>query len=436
MEKKNRLSLWSWITVALIGFAVLYTDLSRFRDPVGEKYITYMTPGAADFILTFNGTRAILAGVNPYHNDSSEFDDPWGRDKLLNTENGFKQYYPVSHFVLYMPLALITSGNSHRAGKLWFHFNLLCLGLLALLVWYFSFSILHLKSEFGPFLCFYSMVALSLHSGTELGLERGQSDLFLATLCWFAVCFAWKNRPFETMLLVTAATSIKGYTLLLAMGLGLLFVNRKQILPAVGGGLVSLAVLILPGYRYFKDGVDSMQVRANMFWDTWFNHGFKNLVYYFSPRYADLGRAVLVVLSLIATVFCWSAAKSALKKKSGSETEGLWLIAFSVSALGTMLGVSSLSIDYNLILILPGVLVLAFGYQRLFPEEEVKYSSRFKTGTGFALALSVFLLWFPAVHSEHFSTAAVGILGVIGILGAIALLALVLGMSKPSMARL
>jgi hypothetical protein len=38
--------------LVLVLMLALWSDLSRFQDPLGDKYVFLMPPGAADFIAT------------------------------------------------------------------------------------------------------------------------------------------------------------------------------------------------------------------------------------------------------------------------------------------------------------------------------------------------------------------------------------------------
>ena len=56
---------------AVVVALALWGDLSRFADPVGDKLVFYMRPGAADFISTYQGARMLLAGLDPYRDRKS-----------------------------------------------------------------------------------------------------------------------------------------------------------------------------------------------------------------------------------------------------------------------------------------------------------------------------------------------------------------------------
>src|SRR5689334_4522443 len=95
---------WSAAALLLSVAVVLYTDVSRFVDPVGEKYVSVMPPGSADFYVPFNGARALLKGLDPYHHDDRSLFDPWQREEAIGGVH-FRQFYPPSHLLLYVPLA-------------------------------------------------------------------------------------------------------------------------------------------------------------------------------------------------------------------------------------------------------------------------------------------------------------------------------------------
>jgi hypothetical protein len=65
-----------WILSLLLG-GVVWIDLVRHRDPIGEKHFPLLAPGAADFSGIFDGTRVFLAGENPYCYHAPGFVDRW-----------------------------------------------------------------------------------------------------------------------------------------------------------------------------------------------------------------------------------------------------------------------------------------------------------------------------------------------------------------------
>lgn len=99
-----RLGGWAWAAMAIVTWVVLYTGSIRFLDPVGEKMIGFMPPGGADFAYPFNGARALLAGINPYVHSEPSLIDPWRRDEPIAGVI-FRQFYPPTHLLLYVPLA-------------------------------------------------------------------------------------------------------------------------------------------------------------------------------------------------------------------------------------------------------------------------------------------------------------------------------------------
>jgi hypothetical protein len=115
---------------------------------------------------------------------------------------------------------------------------------------------------------------------------------------------------------------------------------------------------VLPVWRYFGDAAKGATARADMFWPVWYNHGFRNLVYRWFPAWAERGRTGLTAFALAVAVGAWVQTFRAATRGSQAAS-AFWLAIFATASLGTLLGYSALSVSYNLILILPGTLVLA-----------------------------------------------------------------------------
>ena len=121
-----RLSRSAWVGLLLAVLVVAYTGSTRYLDPVGEKYVDFMTPGGGDFVVPYNGARGLLMGENPYNHNNPALFDPWGRDQMDRGFN-FRQAYPPSHLSAYMPLVIISGGDFRVGSRIWFHLNLACL---------------------------------------------------------------------------------------------------------------------------------------------------------------------------------------------------------------------------------------------------------------------------------------------------------------------
>ena len=68
---------WGISILMLVTVVIVWTQVDRYLDPVGEKTVFVMQPGAADFVAPFEAARALLMQVNPYWNDIPELKDPF-----------------------------------------------------------------------------------------------------------------------------------------------------------------------------------------------------------------------------------------------------------------------------------------------------------------------------------------------------------------------
>ncbi len=379
-NSKQTRSSWSWVAICLIAFVVLWTDLRRFQDPVGEKYMTYMRPGAADFIPFFFGACALVSGANPYRNDVAAWRDPWQREALVDGVRSGQVYLPT-HLLLYTPLVLaaggdpLQGGNPRLAGRYWFDLNLGFLLLLAAVTWRILARVeagAHPLSTSSLPLLLFLVFSLALNVGTEQGLERGQSEILTALLCWTAVLLVLKERPGAAMFLAVAAALLKGYGILFAGGLGLLLLDRRYLKRAAWGAAIAIGVLLLPVARYLPDALAMARLRllgldpAFPFIESWQNHSFRNLALQLAPAaWVSVSENLLRIVALGATALAWLNARRALRRDPAAPETALWLSLFSVGSLGTMTGFPSVSYSYNTIQVLPGVLVVALGQDRL-----------------------------------------------------------------------
>src|SRR5262249_10937236 len=119
------------VTLAL----VLWANLSRLRDPVGEKVLFFKEPGAADFALPFLASAAMLGGEDPYLTRNPAFLDPWKREYDLGDGRRSAQVYLPTHFLVLAPLVKATGGDYREAGRIWFEVNALVFVLLAVVTW-------------------------------------------------------------------------------------------------------------------------------------------------------------------------------------------------------------------------------------------------------------------------------------------------------------
>jgi hypothetical protein len=347
-----------WLLFALVGL-VLWTDLVRYQDPIGEKHFALLEPGAADFSVIFDGTRVFMDGHNPYYFRDADSQDRWGRADVIGGR-WFRVSYQPSHFLVYLPIALLTT-NNREAGRLIFDVSMALYLLLAVVAWRLTLRVTsppdHAQRLLVLLLPIFA-VLLGTNIGTALSLARCQSDVINAALSWSAVLLFLGGRRFWPMFMLIAAASMKGYPVLLGVGLFLLGLRRGGWRAELAGVLAGLVFWLAPVLPYLHDGFIAALSHANGFFTPhWLNHSFRNLFFHLSPGLADPGRWAMVLLGLLVSAGCWRQAHLALRHEDARAT-AVWLPVFATSALMTMVGMSTLSYIYNQILLLPGVLVL------------------------------------------------------------------------------
>ena len=196
-------------------------------------------------------------------------------------------------------------------------------------------------------------------------------------MLWFAVFLFYRGAYGTAAFLTTWGVFIKGYPVLLAVGLIVLAITRGAGKRAVFGAFLATAINTIPVLPYLKDALIGTQFRANLFAATWYNHGFRNTVHTLFPQASEVGRVVLAALALVVTLLAWWMLKSTSKKGPVSV---LWLVMFATAALGTMIGYSSFSVSYNLIEIFPGALILVGSQSRM--GDSLHFSDRQKNFLG------------------------------------------------------
>jgi hypothetical protein len=352
---------WALIALTLMGAIALYTDMRRLENPVGEKYFRAYHSGQTDFSYPYLGARALLAGVNPYHHNRPELDSPYYAIERIDGVD-YKQLYPPGHFILLLPLARWFGADWVPAARVWFHFLLAALFGLAIITRALLRQItqLPLSLLWIPFIA----VCIFLNHGVELGIERGQSDIVTSLFCWGAALCMLRRRIGAAVFLTVCGTCIKGYPILFAVGLGLLTLSRRNWRRALWGGLLGSALMVLPGLRYLGDAINGMRHRSDMFWNHFYNLGFRNVAYFIKPDWDIDGRRILSAVALCTTILAWFQARQALRRGSKS-SEALWLTVFTTASLGTVMGYSALSVMYNLVLIVPGLFIIVACQDRL-----------------------------------------------------------------------
>ena len=359
MPPRPQLGWWAALSLCVIAGTVLLGDVDRFENPQGEKHVYQYGEGQVDFSYTYLSARALLAGVNPYRHDRPEFTSGIWRP---SDYGGYKQIYPPGSILMQVPLVWWKGTDWGAAAQIWFRLSLVALVVLAVITWTLAVRILGmpLSPMWIPFL----LVCLALNTGVEMALERGQSDIVVALLAWGAVACFLRGRPGASVFLAMWGVSIKGYPLPLAGGLFLLSLDKRPRKYLLCGAAAGLVVFVLPVWSYWRDALRAARVRTDIFWAVWYNHGFGSAVYSFAPAWREKGRLILSVFALVVTIAAWWQCRRALTRgvPGGS---ALWVVSFATAALGMMIGYPSLSISYNLVLVLPGILLLVASQERL-----------------------------------------------------------------------
>jgi hypothetical protein len=374
---------WAWFALFVAAATVLLADMSRFRPPVGEKYVFFVANGGADLTPSLNSGAAFLKGENPYHYVPEKYPylDPAARDDAKR----LTYLYPPSHFVLYLPLVRIFGHVGLTVARIQFY---LSLGLLVLL----SFTLLELLSaimrvsrELRLALLPLLVLILAIHPGSELGLERGQSDVITAVCCWGALAAYRRGWIATGAFLAVASVLLKGYGLIMAVGLLTAGLGRHSWRATFMGAFIAVALLLVPVARYLPDAFGAYAVRSQMFWSNWTNQGFFNLLYTLRPRAAFNGRYVLTGIGVAVTALTWFPLRTSLRGDQPPARRAFWLSLFGLASLTVVIGYSRNSIAYNLIIVLPGVLILALSQDRILLGASAVL--RGVLGVGFAFAV-------------------------------------------------
>jgi len=348
----SQLGTWAFIGLWAALATVLVSDINRFLWPVSEKYVDHIGAGGADLLPSFNSARALLDGQSPYH-----YEHKWPRVPHSANYGGFLYQYPPTHALVYVPLVWFTHGNFGLAARVHFYLSLLAIAAVAVALVELTGAALTLSRDLRRALVPMIAVVIALNPGSQLGFERGQSDVFTAALCWGAVACFQRRRFALAAFLGVASGLLKGYGVPFGAGLALLGLRRDAWRATLLGAAFALLVLLAPVARYLPDAVGAYGTRAEMFWSSWNNQSIYNLVYTFSPPSAAWGRKLAIGASGLVTVLSWWRAHRALAR--GTEQESaIALGLFTCSSLIFILTFSLNSLVYNTALVLPGGLFL------------------------------------------------------------------------------
>jgi hypothetical protein len=363
-------SLGPWAALAFVVAAstVLFSDANRFLPPVHEKYTDVAGKGGADLIPSFNAACALLDGQNPYRSDPKKYPDPYwfsrGEDEQIT------YLYAPTHALVYVPFALLSGRNFDVAARMQFFFSIMLLGVIGAAIADLIHQVTPISPELRIGLAIASMLVLGLNPGSQLGLERGQSDLLTSALCWCAAALFCRGFLGTAAFLALGGGLLKGYGLALFAGivlLGLLSKDRAHKRAVSVGAVAGAAVLLLPVARYLPDAAAALPVRTGMFWPGWVNQSLFSLAYFLLPSAAGFTRWLVVVWAAAVTTIAFVRLCSVWLRPELSRERALHMTLFATAAITLLLSFSSNSIAYDGVVVLPGALIIA-GVQCAFSE--------------------------------------------------------------------
>lgn len=375
----GRLSQWIAVLLPLLA------TLDRFRRPTGDKFVFPHLNGSADLWLPYLGARAIVAHLDPYGPLPAYLLEP----------SGWPSTYPPTMLALYVPLVWATGSNVELACQVFYWINIVALGALSIVTWRLSIRLVDPRDRAdSSFLVM--LIALSLNGLTMFALDRGQSEIVSAALCWGAILLFLRGEHGWSMAAITLAGAIKGYAVPVGIGLLLATRGKKQVLRGLGAAAaVSLAVTV-PVAQYLEHGFSSMLVRADFsFIPVWFNHSFKNAFFQFSEKLGDSGRRWMLVLT--AVTMLGSLWRLIVAKRKGTKREiAARAVVFAGTALALAIGLPVYSAPYNYVLVLPAMLLVSTRFPDFVRLMQLRQPLANVLGLVLvsALALALRLRWF------------------------------------------
>lgn len=402
-----------WVTVTLVCVAAVAvaTDLSRLEAPQGDRYVNYMVHWPSDFRANLEATRALVAGLNPYR---QTLPGAISSESVPIDGVTYHFFYLPTHLLLYVPIALVTSSND-VAAHAWFYVVLLLLFALAAMTWRLAGAITPTP---GMALALV-FVLIALQPGTLLAVERLQSDLVIAFSVWLALLLLLRGRFGAAAFVAVAAAMVKPHAALFALGVVALGVDRRRWKPIAAGTAAALALLFAPVARFSADAVRAIWWRAGVFWANWSNWGLADVAHAIHPRFVGVGRVVLCALCLAAAVACWIRLRRALAGGDAPE-RALWSVLFTVCALETVLGSANMLFTYAMVLVEPGLLVLALAQPYVHDRLALSPRARVAAGAWMTLLAATFWLVRPWWRTTTVPLAGFAILGFVVTAGLIA----------------
>ena len=411
-----KLGNWAFLALWVAAATVLLTDANRFLPPGGEKYADRVGEGGCDLLPSFDSAYALLDGQNPYHYSLKHLPNAFDENEK------HKYQYPPTHFLVYVPFVLYAGDDFLRMSRSQFFVTLIAALLLALAMVDLAAAVVPISMELRFALLPVLLYVLTLNPGGQMGLERGQSDMSTAAMCWGAAALFLRGKYLPAAFFATAGALLKGYGAPFCAGLVLLGLRRGSWRGTLGGVVLALALLLAPVARYLPDAIAAFPTRANMFWSSWNNQSLFNLLYVISPSIAKISHKLLLVLVTLITLGSWWRLRDQLIRGTRADQASA-LVLFTTASLILILAFSMNSIVYNVALVLPGGLLIALIQSRLIEPS----SKRATAALGVWLALTLFALCamsLPRVigrspGSREFPTHALGQLGLMVVIAVV-----------------
>jgi hypothetical protein len=345
------------ITLVFLAIAAVGTDVSRLEAPQGDRYVNYMTHWPSDFRAGLEATRAWLAGLDPY---LQALPDAVASDHFVVDGTTYRFCYPPTHLLLYVPLALSVR-NNETAGHIWFHIMLLSLLGLSLIVW----SVSNAVTSTPPASVALGFVLLAIQPGTLLALERVQSDTVISVLSWTAVVLLSRGRFGWALFSAIAAALLKPYAILFAAGIFAIGLAERDWRPTIVASAVALGALFAPVAKYLPESIRAVRPRSDWFWASWQNWSLTDVSYAIHPQFMGAGRILFFTVCFVVSLICWINLRHALRV-ADARRRALWLTLFAICSLETVIGASKTSFNYAMVMLLPGLLVVAQSQPYLF----------------------------------------------------------------------
>lgn len=397
-------SFWSRVAQVVAVVVPLVSTLERFRRPFGEKFMFPNLGGSSDLWLPYLGARAIVAGLDPYG----------ALPQYLHEPSGWPSTYPPTMLAMYVPLVWATGEDVELACQVFYWLNMVALAALSLITWRLSLRLVpRFEKSDSPLLLI--VIALSLNGLTMFAVDRSQSEIISAALCWGGVLLFLRGQPGFAMAAIAFAGAIKGYAVPVGVGLLLATRGKRQITHALAGAVVVGLAVTIPVHQYLLHGFQSMFLRLEFSWvSVWFNHSFKNAFFQFEPRLGDPGRRAMIVLT--TAIMIGAGFRLFVASRRGTRRElTVRSVTFAGAALALMIGVPAYSGPYNFLLVFPALILVSIRYRDFFAA--LRLSSGVTHALGFVLVASLALALRVKIVDRDYSLPAIALVLFVGCLG-------------------